>query len=317
MKEILRILPASAMGYIQSIPRTEHENIEEIRLRVGRQIEIVMNGRPYPRIQENQDASFSQKDAQSFIHKLSEYSLYALEEELRRGFITISGGHRVGLSGHVVTRGGQVKLIRDISSFNIRIAKQKIGAALPLVPYLFEGGHWYNTLIIGSPQTGKTTLLRDLSRLISSGIPEQSILSKKVGIVDERSEIAGSLRGVPQNELGQRVDVLDACPKAEGMMMLIRSMSPDVLVVDEIGRKEDSDALQEAMNAGVAVMATVHSAGYQQLFKRPTISPLLETGVFERYVELSNRAGQGHNGRINRILDGQGKVVHRTGKMTS
>jgi stage III sporulation protein AA len=224
-----------------------------------------------------------------------------LEEELKKGYITVRGGHRVGLSGRVITEDGRVKAIRDVTSFNIRIAKEKVGIAERYVPYLFQE-KWMNTLIIGPPQTGKTTLLRDFARVISSGF--QHIESRKVGIVDERSEIAGCVKGVPQHQLGERIDVLDACPKAEGMMMMIRSMSPDVLIVDEIGTKEDAEAVMEAVHAGVQLFVTVHGYRVSELLKRPTLKMLIESNVFDRFIELSRKDGPG---TVQQILNQHGQ----------
>src|SRR5690606_10491472 len=136
-----------------------------------------------------------------------------------------------------------------------------------LVPQLFNNS-WLHTMIIGPPQTGKTTLLRDIARIISSGDHYGLFPASKVGIVDERSEIAGSVNGIPQMTFGPRLDVLDACPKVEGMMMMIRSMSPDVLIVDEIGRKEDADAIMEAVNAGIKLIMTTHGNSFEEIGKR-------------------------------------------------
>src|SRR5699024_406472 len=144
------------------------------------------------------------------INQLSDYSLYRMEDELREGYITIEGGHRVGLAGKVNTLHGNVKAIQHITFLNIRIAKENIGVAKPVIPYIYSN-NYYNTLLIGPPLTGKTTLLRDLTRLISSGW--KNVSPRKVGVIDERSEIGASIKGVPQHNLGLRTDVLDACPK--------------------------------------------------------------------------------------------------------
>ena len=152
--------------------------------------------------------------------------------------------------GKVVLDKGEIKTMRDISGFNIRIAREKKGVALPVLPYLLDKGRYLNTLIISPPQCGKTTLLRDLARVISYGNVHLS--GKKVSIVDERSEIAACVSGVPQRDVGPRTDVLDTCPKAEGIMMLIRSMSPDVIIADEIGRPEDVAAVGEHSMPGFA-----------------------------------------------------------------
>ncbi|MFS0863386.1 stage III sporulation protein AA [Fredinandcohnia sp. 179-A 10B2 NHS] len=287
MKEIVDVLPRSIANIITEYPPERIEKMEEIRIRVSRPLEIICNGLPI-----FHSYVVSSEDAVQLLNKLGQYSIYTLEEELKRGYVTIQGGHRVGLAGKVITEHGSVKAIRDVTSFNIRIAKQKIGIANQLSPYLFDK-YWRNTIIIGPPQTGKTTLLRDIARMISSGSESRRIPALKVGIVDERSEIAGCVKGVPQVKLGPRVDVLDACPKAEGMMMMIRSMSPDVLIVDEIGREEDSQAIMEAVNAGVSLIVTAHGHQVSDLLKRPSLEGIVKSGVFERYVELSRTKGPG------------------------
>jgi stage III sporulation protein AA len=288
MNQILNLLPEEISCHIEDLPPSIVSKVEEIRIRIGRRLEIVANGTPYFPAQYK----VSKKDGVYLLNKLSQYSIYAIEEELKQGYITIQGGHRVGLAGKVITENGRVKVIRDVTSFNIRVAREKIGVSEPLLSSLYDNG-WCNTLIIGPPKSGKTTILRDLARVVSVGYKEQWIPSLKVGIVDERSEIAGCVKGIPQHDLGDRVDVLDGCPKAEGMMMLIRSMSPDVIIVDEIGRTEDAEAIMEAIHAGVSIVVTAHAYRMEDLLKRPSMKPLLESGVFHRIVELSNRNGAG------------------------
>ncbi|MEC2075403.1 stage III sporulation protein AA [Metabacillus fastidiosus] len=305
MNEIMEILPDSIREHLIKLDHLYINKMEEIRIRINKRLEIVTMGKPiflpyYP----------TMEDIMSLLNDFSQYSIYTLEEELKKGFITICGGHRVGMAGRVITEGGKVKAIRDITSYNIRIAREKAGIAEKYIPFVYKG-KWLNTLIIGPPQTGKTTLLRDFARIISTG--NETVASRKVGIIDERSEIAGSVRGIPQHTFGERVDVLDACPKAEGMMMMIRSMSPDVLVVDEIGRLDDTEAILEAVHAGVQLFVTVHGYTMRDLMKRPSLKPLLELNVFERFVELSRRNGPG---TVQKILNNEGKLLLNCDVMT-
>lgn len=305
MKELLEMLPESIKKEILKIHPASLYRIEEIRIRVMKKVEVIIAGRPI-----FISSITTYEDSINLLNELSHYSIYTLEEELKKGYITVRGGHRVGLSGRVITENGRVKAIRDVTSFNIRIAREKLGIAEPFVSYVFEQ-RWLNTLIIGPPQTGKTTLLRDFARLISSGY--RHIDSKKVGIVDERSEIAGCVKGVPQHQLGDRVDVLDACPKAEGMMMMIRSMSPDVLVVDEIGTVEDAEAVLEAVHAGVQLFVSVHGYKAKELLNRPSLKALVEANVFDRYLELSRRDGPG---TVQQILNHHGQHLLKEGSVS-
>ncbi|CUA79849.1 stage III sporulation protein AA [Anoxybacillus suryakundensis] len=302
MQAVFDMLPKTLVHAIQSFSTRSHSTIEEIRIRIHRPLEVIAGGRSYiyPHVVQIEEGI-------ELLNKLSQYSLYTIEEELKKGYITIQGGHRVGLAGKVITEDGKVKAIRHITSFNIRMARQQIGMAEPLLPYLYDK-RWLNTMIIGAPQTGKTTILRDIARIVSIGVKERQIAPQKVGIVDERSEIAGCVKGIPQFTFGHRVDVLDACPKAEGMMMMIRSMSPNVLIVDEIGSEADCTAILEAVHAGVGLFMTAHGHHFDDIIKRPSLRPIIEQAVFERFVELTNI---GRPGTIQAVRDANGRDIYR------
>lgn len=287
MEEIYACLPTHIQTQFKKISMQVLNKVEEIRFRIGRRIELNIN-----RDIKWLDYRFTEDDADFVLGKITNYSIYTMEEQLKRGFVTISGGHRIGLAGKVILEKGVVKAIRNVSSFNFRIAREQIGLAHSFAWHLLDNKRWYNTMIIGSPQSGKTTLLRDLARLASTGIEQQGIIAVKVGVVDERSEITGSVKGVPQLTFGERIDVLDGCPKAEGMMMFIRSLSPQLLIVDEIGRKEDCHAIQEAVNAGISLIATVHGHNLSDVQARPMIKKMIDDQFFQRYIEISRTDNQ-------------------------
>lgn len=294
LDDVSRVLPDRVRSLLHTLEGDVVERLEEIRLRIDRPVECIADGQSFfvtgkgEHGQCEQTASyFKREEAVQLINRLSLHSLYTMEEEIRRGYITIAGGHRVGIAGKVILEGGSVKLIRDITSFNIRIARERLGAANRVLPLLVDERGIKNTLIISPPQCGKTTLLRDLARVISTGT--RLLSGRKVSIVDERSEIAGCVNGIPQKNVGPRTDVMDGCPKAEGMMMMIRSMSPDVLIADEIGRTEDGYALEEAIHAGISVITSVHGKDLKDIMRRPTLSRILQSGVFERYVLLARK----------------------------
>lgn len=316
----LELFPETVKRMLHNLSKELLDHVEEVRIREGRPLEINSAGRHHfldrqggLTLRPEEAYIPTREDTHRLLDLISNHSLYTMEEELRKGFITIPGGHRVGLTGRTVLSGGKVEHIRDISGFNVRIAKEIQGAADEMLPHLLDRKQKrvMHTLILSPPQHGKTTLLRDLARQISYGKWGNSAVhwpGMKVGIVDERSEIAGCLRGVPGFDVGPRTDVLDGCPKAEGMMMMIRSMSPDVLIVDEIGRPEDAEAVIEALHAGISVIATAHGSSLQDMRVRPALLGLLENRLFQMYAVL-NRNGE-H--RSYKLYDGGERALQTT-----
>ena len=293
--------------------KIDAESLQEIRMRVEKPFLILADGEEYfvtekgeLTKQEQKGYIVTKQEIMETISYITHYSLYAYEDEVRQGFLTIEGGHRIGIAGKMVMEGNRIKNIKYISFLNIRITHEKKGCADELLPYIIDQGRICHTLLVSPPRGGKTTILRDLVRQLSNGT--KFLPGVTVGVVDERSEIGGSYMGVPQNDLGIRTDVLDCCPKAEGMMMLIRSMSPHVIAVDEIGDYEDSRAIEAVMNGGCKVLATVHGSSIEDIQKKPLLQQMVTQKVFERYVILGNLPG-----KIKEIFDERGTRLYQEG----
>ncbi|MCG0274973.1 MAG: stage III sporulation protein AA [Thermosediminibacteraceae bacterium] len=309
-KHISPILPSTIRKVFFKLPVDKLEKVEEIRLRRRKPLMIVEGRSDYMitqdgAITDNPNSAYivTDEDAAKTFQLISQSSVYALEDEIKNGFITLKGGHRVGIVGKVVLEDGKIKTIKHISGFNIRIAREVLGAADEALPFVIdERGEFLNTMIISPPKAGKTTLLRDLIRQLSSGNSPLCSRGFKIGVVDERSEIACCYEGVPQNDVGIRTDVLDSCPKARGIMILLRSMSPDIIATDEIGRPEDVEAVEEALNAGVKLLTTAHGKDLEDAAKRPTIRKLIENNCFERFLILGFSKGVG---TLEKVVDGK------------
>lgn len=313
MKDRDGILRIFSLHIRQILERADldFDRLQEIRLRADRPLAIVQGGREAFLTGEGQVTGDFRRAWQVTVQELREtmefvgkYSLYAYEDELKQGYLTLRGGHRVGVAGKTVLEGDKVKGIRYISCINVRLSHQVPGCADPVLPYLYGENGICHTLIVSPPRCGKTTLLRDLVRQISNGSEKHR--GYTVGVVDERSEICGCYMGIPGNDVGIRTDVMDACPKAEGMMMLVRSMAPEVIAVDEIGRYEDIYAIETVLYSGCRLIATVHGGGLSDIQSKPLFQRLMAEQVFERYIILGNSF---QAGRINRILDERGKLL--------
>ncbi|MBR2289402.1 MAG: stage III sporulation protein AA [Clostridia bacterium] len=207
------------------------------------------------------------------------------------GFVTVKGGHRVGISGSCVVENGNVININYIYSLNFRIARELVGCSQNILREMvnFEQEAVYNTLIVSPPGCGKTTILRDLIRYFSSGIKEDKLKAVNVGVVDERGEITALFRGVPQNDIGTKVDILENVSKSVGMKMLVRSLAPKIIVADEIGSIEDIEAINYAVCSGVKGIFTSHGATMQDLSLNPVTKNLIALNLMERIIFLDEK----------------------------
>lgn len=312
-KEIANIFPDSIREGMKKI--LKRPNITEIRLRVGSSVMICTTYGDYF-FQEDGELTVSDHEGylmtpeiiKLIFQRICQYSVFAFKEELREGFITLKGGHRVGLCGKIYYDAEGKRQIQHISSMNIRIARQLQGCSEEVFPWLTRGKEFLNTLLISPPGGGKTTYLRDLIRLISDGTP--IFPGKHISVVDERSEIGNRTRVSEGFYLGKRTDLMDSCPKAEGMLMMLRSMGPQVIAADEIGDSGDIDALRYIRNCGCQLLMTVHGYDLEDIYRRPYLGPYLEKYPFDRYLIL--RVKQGGKRSIE-VYDHQSKKIWTNG----
>lgn len=257
------------------------EELQEIRIRVNRPIILKLR-----QLEVLIEYIVNQTEILQILERLCENSIYAYKKQLCEGYITIKGGHRIGIIGSAVIENDQIINMKYITSLNFRIARQIINCSNKILGQVLDikNQDIYNTLIVSPPGKGKTTILRDLIRQISNGIDELNFRGRTCGVVDERGEIAAMYKGVPQNDVGIRTDIIENIPKAKGLKILIRTMAPQVVACDEIGSKEDVQAIQEAVISGVKGIFTMHGRNMEDIKQNKEIKTLIENKQIEKII---------------------------------
>ena len=271
------LLPLRWQQQARQLPPRQMARAEELRLRAGGPMTVLL-----PEGERSLGAAVTPEDLETLCDLATDYSRYAAEETLREGYLSVRGGFRVGLCGTAVMKDGESTALRDLSSAAVRIAREQRGIGEAVAPRLFRDGRYQNTLLLSPPGGGKTTLLRDLVRCLSSGGTGRPGL--RVSLIDERGEVAVMVQGMAQMEIGCHTDVMDGCPKAVAIPMLLRSANPQIIAVDEITQAEDLLAMEEAAHCGVRFVATIHADSDADLQRRPLLRKLQRTQIFEKAI---------------------------------
>lgn len=276
-KTVLSLLPINLISEIKDI-----NLLEEIRIRIGKRILL-----KYIDKEVFLDYKITKYDMEDILEKIFKGSRYSYQNEIVNGFITIEGGHRIGITGSGVIENNELVNICNISSLNIRISKVIEDVSCFLDEYIVYENRLCTTLIVSIPGMGKTTILKDLIRRISDG-KVNGLNSYTVGVVDERMELSSSFDGENQIYLGEKTDVITNINKDKGMKMLIRSMAPEVLAVDEIGTKEDVDAIKYGITSGIKGIFTAHGDSLENVLLNPIIEDLIKLNIIERIIVLDS-----------------------------
>ena len=288
IRTLLDFLPEHLAAAVEQLSTTQLDAVEELRLRIGGSLTAVTAQGDYV-VPAARERAIESEDLLFTLERATGASLHTALSSLRHGFLPVRGGHRIGVCGTLVAQDGLNAALRDISSLNLRIAHEMTGIAAVVLPALMEQGRLCNTLILSPPGAGKTTLLRDMLRSCSEG---EGVPPMRVGVADERGELCAMHEGQPQLSIGRRTDVVCGGKKAEGLMLLLRGMNPEVLAVDEMTAQEDMQAVEQAIGCGVTVLATAHTGSMGDLMRRTSYRQLAEKGLFSRFVLVDVQKGQ-------------------------
>ncbi len=285
--EIYPYLGQKLSRYIEKLPTSTLCNISEIRLRAGGAVSVTVgNKNIIVHNENNEPLTLSLSENTEVFTRLCGGTVFKYENQIKNGYITIQGGHRVGFCGTAVYEGDKIVTVKDITTVTFRISRQIKNAAREIIGNIINNDKIYSALIVSEPCGGKTTILSDLARLISN-------MGKRCAVVDERGEICSVFDGVAQKEIGNLTDILNGYSKGDGMMTALRCLSPQLIICDEIGSRADTDAMLEAMNAGVPVIATAHATNEDDLLGRPQIERLIDYGAVDKIFFLQGNANPG------------------------